>query len=457
MITITFQAGTLLITNLDKSIELIKPYIQYDQRIKQWRAQAIQYSNIILTLHHAKIKYQDNAKNFQPLHLTHKTNLHPRPHQQAAFQAWLKGGGRGVIVMPTGSGKSFLARMIIEKINRPTLIIVPTIDLMQQWASQLEQTFNIPIGMLGGGSKDLQNITISTYDSAVLQMEFIGNQFGLLIFDECHHLPTTTNRHAATFSIAPYRLGLTATPERNDNGEHLLYQLLGSLQYRIHIDQLEKNILSPYHIERLELELDSNETKEYQKQRQIYLDFIKANYINFSTTGAWGRFIVCCFTKEGGREAFNAYQKQKNIARTSRAKLNTLWKLIQKHRGERIIVFTADNQTAYTLGKRFLLPVITHHTKATERKNMLDNFRSGKYNILITSKVLNEGIDVPEASVGIIISGSGSTREHVQRLGRILRPAKNKQAQLYELVSAGTSETYTSERRRQHRAYQRFN
>jgi superfamily II DNA or RNA helicase len=79
---------------------------------------------------------------------------------------------------------------------------------------------------------------------------------------------------------------------------------------------------------------------------------------------------------------------------------------------------------------------------------------AGAYDAIVTSRVLNEGIDVPEASVGIVVSGTGSVREHVQRLGRLLRPRQGKRAILYELVSAGTAELYVSQRRRQHRAYQ---
>ena len=101
------------------------------------------------------------------------------------------------------------------------------------------------------------------------------------------------------------------------------------------------------------------------------------------------------------------------------------------------------------------MPVITQHTKVVERKAFLDKFRAGDYPVLVSSKVLNEGIAVPEASVGIVVSGSGSIREHGQRLGRILRPGAGKQAHLYELVSEGTSEYHISDRRRQHRAYQR--
>ena len=129
--------------------------------------------------------------------------------------------------------------------------------------------------------------------------------------------------------------------------------------------------------------------------------------------------------------------------------------MLQEHHGERVLIFTADNQTAYEIGQRFVLPVITHHTKIAERRELLGAFRAGELPVLVTSKVLNEGVDVPEASVGIVVSGSGSIREHVQRLGRILRPVAGKQAVLYELISADTAECYVSNRRRQHRAYER--
>ena len=97
------------------------------------------------------------------------------------------------------------------------------------------------------------------------------------------------------------------------------------------------------------------------------------------------------------------------------AKIRKTWELIRRHRHERDYYFYCKNETAYRLGE--LPDAGNHHlTKAAERKEMLDRFRSGDYPVLITSKVLNEGVDVPEAGVGIIVSGSGSIREHVQRL-----------------------------------------
>jgi superfamily II DNA or RNA helicase len=99
-------------------------------------------------------------------------------------------------------------------------------------------------------------------------------------------------------------------------------------------------------------------------------------------------------------------------------------------------------------------PAITHQTKVKGRKLVLERFHAGTYPYLVTSQVLNEGVDVPAASVGIILSGTGSVREHVQRLGRLLRKYGEKQAVLYEVVARGTAEEFTSERRRQHHAYQ---
>ncbi len=130
-----------------------------------------------------------------------------------------------------------------------------------------------------------------------------------------------------------------------------------------------------------------------------------------------------------------------------------LARLLERHASDRVIIFTNDNATVYTIARQFLVPVITHETKTKERREVLLRFNSGVYPIVATSKVLNEGVNVPEANVAIILSGSGSVREHVQRLGRILRKSGDKEAILYEVITRGTVEEFTSNRRRQHSAY----
>ena len=155
-----------------------------------------------------------------------------------------------------------------------------------------------------------------------------------------------------------------------------------------------------------------------------------------------------------GRRAMKAYLRQKRLAFAAPSKLNAVDQLLHQHRADRTLLFTQNNATAYEVSQRFLIPVITHQTKPTERAEILRGFAEGDYRAVVTSKVLNEGVDVPDANVAIVISGSGSVREHVQRLGRILRRGNaDKRAILYELIAANTAETYTSARRREHNAY----
>ncbi|RYZ93183.1 MAG: DEAD/DEAH box helicase, partial [Proteobacteria bacterium] len=96
---------------------------------------------------------------------------------------------RFVVKMATGAGKTILAVLAIAQTKRPALIVVPTIDLLLQWQTVLQKYFSHPIGLLGGGNKSVEFITVATYDSAALTVETLGNRFGFLIFDECHHLP----------------------------------------------------------------------------------------------------------------------------------------------------------------------------------------------------------------------------------------------------------------------------
>ena len=148
-----------------------------------------------------------------------------------------------------------------------------------------------------------------------------------------------------------------------------------------------------------------------------------------------------------------AYREQRRLAFAAPMKLEYLAQLLTEHRHDRAIVSTQDNAMAYEISRRFLVPAITHQTKVKERHEILTRFNDGRWPVLVTSKVLNEGVDVPAARVAVVLSGSGTVREHVQRLGRILRRAEGKQALLYELVTVDTGEEFTSDRRRRHDAY----
>ena len=456
-----FAAGTLELETAPGELlpGCLASLFRADPRTGSFRARGCDYAEAVLALRLARIPFTDEVPVYGkqlPGLWELKEKITPRPHQKNALALWLQAGGRGVAALPTGSGKTILAVLAIHEIRRPALILVPTIDLLAQWAETLTRFFARPVGMLGGGAHQIEDMTVSTYDSAVLNMEFIGNRFGLLVADECHHLPAPETKLAAAMCTAPYRLGLSATPELPEDRAEIMRDLLGEIVCQVNIDELEGKVLAPYVVKRLEIPLDPAEYEKYHAAREIYLGFVRKNRIDFRSETGWSRFLGLAGRSPEGRAAFRAFLEQRRLARGGEAKIRALWGIFRRHAGERIIVFTADNNAAYDLGRRFSLPVMTHLTRAAERKAFLEEFRNGNYPVLITNRVLNEGVDVPAAAVGVVLAGTGSVREHVQRLGRVLRAAPGKkQAVLYELVSAGTSEESVSSRRRSHRAYYR--
>ena len=430
-------------------------WFKLDPRTSIWSAPAESYRDTVLYLLKNRVSVIDEARKYKKLELQLSESIIPREHQHLALKAWQDQDSRGVVSLPTGAGKTILAVLAIEAIKRPTLVVVPTIDLLLQWLRILEKFFGGPVGQLGAGQRELHDLTVATYDSASILADKIGDRFGLVVFDECHHLPAPQYQFIAKALIAPFRLGLSATVERADGKENILFELLGDMCYRGEIGQMVDQVLAPYDVINVQVPLSDHEKKAYQEARTVYTQFIKRAGINFSEPQGWQEFIRKSSILPGGREAMEAYREQKRLAQGAEGKIFELWRILQIHRGERIIVFTQDNATAYDIGRRFVLPVLTHQTKPKERKLLLEAFRDGRIDVLVTSKVLNEGVDVPEASVGIVISGSGAVREHVQRLGRILRHQAGKRAKLYEVISKDTSEYYVNQRRRNHNAYQK--
>ncbi|HVU02240.1 MAG TPA: DEAD/DEAH box helicase family protein [Polyangiaceae bacterium] len=452
-VALRFASGTLEVLGLDAPEGDLDALLEPDPRTNSRRAPAVCYADVVRALVRAGIPYEDSARKYEELSLSLRVSREPRPYQAEAVEAWKKARGRGVVVLPTGAGKSHVAVLAIAEKQRSALVVAPTLDLVRQWYDLLRTSFGVPVGVVGGGEHRPESLTVTTYDSAYLHMESLGARYGIVVFDECHHLPSEAYALAANQCLAPYRLGLSATPERADGKDAMLVSLVGPTVYRKDILELSGRYLADYDVERIRVSLTAEERAEYAAERATYLEFLRAQGIRMSSPGGWGEFILRSSTSEAGRRAMQAYRRQRELAFAAPAKLDVLAELIHEHRQDRMLVFTEDNRTAYAVSRRFLVPAITHQTKVTERSELLARFADGRYGVVVTSKVLNEGVDVPDANVAVVVSGSGSVREHVQRLGRVLRPKEGKRATLYEIVSADTVEAYTSERRREHDAY----
>jgi superfamily II DNA or RNA helicase len=446
-----FHGGTVRLTDL--GTEVPPASFVWDAREAVHRAPAIAYRDAVVELKRRGVDLADEARAYAELTLAPRAERTPFPHQAEALRAWGAAGGRGVVVLPTGAGKTFVATLAMIAKQRSTLVVVPTLDLMAQWQSGLAAIFDRPIGLVGGGSHEIEDVTITTYDSAHIHMDRLGNRFGLVVFDECHHLPSDAYATAARMCLAPYRLGLTATPERTDGREALYTELVGPVCYRRDINELSGHYLAPYETVRLGVPLSDAELKAYAEARSVYVGFVRAQGIDMGRPDGWAQFLMRSSLSDAGRRAFAAYREQRRLGLAAPGKLALLERLLRVHAKDRVLVFTEDNATVYDIARRLLLPAITHQTKVKERGEILARLHDGTLFAVVTSKVLNEGVDVPSANVAIVLSGNGSVREHVQRLGRVLRKAGDKRAVLYELVARGTSEERTSDRRREHVAY----
>ena len=448
--TLTFDRGTLILHPPPRSKTWID-YAIWDDRIEKFRIPAIRYRSLVEALQAEATDFIDEAKAFYPLELIASLEMTPYPHQNEALAAWKLAGRQGVVVLPTAAGKTYLAQMAMQATPRTTLIVVPTLDLMHQWYAHLVAAFpDGEVGLLGGGSRDRTAILVATYDSAAIHAESLGNKYALIIFDECHHLPTDFNRVIAEYAIAPYRLGLSATPERTD-GKHVdLDILIGKEVYRKCAEDLAGKALAAHEIVQIKVKLSQLEREKYNQLIQTRNDFLKQSKISLGSLQGWQMFVQMSARSQAGRRAMLSHRQAKEIALGTDGKIRVLVDLLATHYPERILIFTADNATVYRISQDLLIPAITHQTPVKERHEILTKFKSGEYNTLVASNVLNEGVDVPAASIAIILSGTGSTREYIQRLGRILRKGniENKQAILYEVIAEDTSEEGTSARRR---------
>ena len=448
--TLKFDRGTLVLHPPPKGKAWID-YATWDDRIERFRVPADQYRPLVEALRAEGVRFEDKVQSFEPLDLQSQLTLTPYVHQQEALDAWKANQRRGVVVLPTAAGKTYLAQLIIAATPRRTLITVPTLDLMHQWYADLEVAFpGVEVGVLGGGSRDRTPILVATYDSAAIYAENLGHQYALLICDECHHLPSDFHRTIAEYSISPYRLGLTATPERTDGRHEDLDTLLGPVVYRRTAEELSGKALAPYQVVQLKVKLTAEERDRYTELQELRNAFLKSSNIWLSSAQGWQRFVQASAKSAAGRRAMLAHREAKNIALGTSGKLSLLEKLLVKHYPERTLIFTNDNATVYKISQDFLIPAITHQTPVKERHAILQKFRSGDYSVIVVSHVLNEGVDVPDARVAILLSGSGSTREYIQRLGRVLRKGSDgKMALLYEVVAEQTSEEAVARRRKQ--------
>ena len=336
-----------------------------DKRYHFLRTQPIHFSIVKQALCQQQTAFTVAFDEKPALPFSTSLNMEPRPYQEDALTAWLAEGSAGVVVLPTGAGKTFVAAMAIAETGLWTLAVVPTIDLLQQWRAALASALSLntdDIGIFGGGEKELKPITIITYDSAALYPREL-RRFGLLIFDECHHLPAPTYRLIAESAFTPLRLGLSATPERSDMAHVDLDALIGPEVYRRSPAELtQERYLAQYQEKVIDIALASEDEARYAEQRSIYTSFLHRRRIVIRSPEDFQQKLIFLSARDPeARAAMLAWREARHIALNAPAKYSEIERLLQEHAEDMVLLFSEYNPVVDEISQRFCLPSITYY------------------------------------------------------------------------------------------------
>jgi DNA excision repair protein ERCC-3 len=345
-----------------------------------------------------------------------------RPYQEGAVTSFLATGS-GVVVLPCGAGKTIVGAATMAKVGAQTLILVTNTVAARQWRRELlDRTTLRPeeIGEYSGERKDIRPVTIATYQVLITKRKgeyphlalFSALDWGLVVYDEVHLLPAPVFRMTAEIQ-SRRRLGLTATLVREDGRESDVFSLIGPKRFDAPWRDIEaQGWIAPAQCVEVRVALTAEERMAYALA-----------------------------------EPDVAYR----VGSTAASKIGVVERVLARHPGEPTLVIGQYIDQLERLAARLDAPLITGKTPNREREKLFAQFRRGDVGLLVVSKVANFSIDLPEASVGVQVSGTfGSRQEEAQRLGRILRPkGDGRQAFFYAVVSRDTNDqTFAANRQR---------
>jgi len=363
-----------------------------------------------------------------------------RPYQKEALDKWLI-MKKGIIMIPTGTGKTLIALEAIKRVDGTVAIIVPTIPILKTvWVEPMRKMgWNVGV-FYGEETHDVRAITVFTYQSAIRYPEVLKN-FGFLVFDEIHHLSAPIYRKLLVYAErAEYAMGLTATISTRDPKNYEIFKIM-PIVYRMSIVEARKGgWVAPIQVTSVPAFMTSEERSEYYDLQ----DKIRSATIRLGTTDptVWAKLAA-----EGNiiaQSGLKALAKRRALLSLVKDKMKHVLEIVRKHPGERILLFSesipAIEKLRDYLIKHGVTCAVYHSEMPKDRRMNVLRYWGRIFNVLLSVTALEEGIDVPEVSVGIIHASGRTPRKIVQRLGRIIRPKPGKTAMIYIVYVPGTVE-----------------
>ena len=370
--------------------------------------------------------------------------------QDEALTAWSEAGWQGIVEAVTGAGKTMIGvAAIVEHLEvldgaGRAVVIVPTIDLLEQWYTELIERLpaRFSIGRMGAGHRDSlerADVLIAVVNTARGKKIGLPDDCrGLLVADECHRLASVQNKNVLNDDFVD-RLGLSATYERPDGAhESVLIPYFGKVVYSLdYRDAMAAGVIAPVRVATIGVDLSSRERAAYDEAAE-YASRARSAMVNKYGAPAdpFGEYVAWVSHACGGprgdlqrlaRRYMKFWQAKRQVLAETPAKLSVLDRMVPAiEDADRTLVFTStidSTESIVAILRGHGIDAAAHHSHLdkTTRDQVLDRFRRGDLRVIVTAMTLNEGIDVPEADLAVVLAASRQRREMIQRMGRVLR------------------------------------
>lgn len=434
---------------LGEILDNLKGKIVYNRSKRVFLTQPGYLYDVIDVLQKTGIEVIDRTsiQKFHPLPFSISFRGELRDYQKESLEAWKNKNKRGIIALPTGSGKTIIGIAALAEANVRTLIITYTKEQLRQWIEKIKEYTDIPqvyVSAFYSEEKKLAPITVSTYQTAYRHISDLAFRYSFLIVDEVHHLPADKFKKIALGMYSPYRMGLSATVVREDGRHVELFPLMGGIVYfKTPQELVDKGYLAPFKNFLVKIELTEEEKKKYDRLRKLYKNLAQGRTFKEILSRAQKGDPIAA-------RALSVHSELKQLIQKAENKEKKVKEIVEKEleKGSKILVFTQYVDQANKLGELLNAPVLTGSTEPKARKRILEDFKNKESGVLVITTVGDEGLDIPDVNVGIVVAGTGSRRQFVQRLGRLLRPKPGKTSTMYEIITKGTGEEFQARKRK---------